>query len=150
MEKARISIPNLLSAVAVALSLIFVGFEIRQNTDAQRSAAIAAIADQRIQLNTATWMDDRMPGLILRLREGAVAADFTPDETARVRLWLITYLRIQESANRQVVVGVIGEDDYNAFSNPIFGWPFLREQWPTLQANFEQGFINFLDTEVFQ
>ena len=150
MEKARISVPNLLSATAVVLSLLFVGFEIRQNTAAQRSATIEGIASQRIEFNTATWSDDRMPGLLRRLRQGAVSADFTPDETEKqLRTWCITYLRIQESAHRQVVVGVIGEDDYN-ISGPLFGFPFLKEQWPTLQLNFEQAFIDFLETKVFR
>jgi len=149
LEKSRISIPNLLSAIAVALSLIFVGFEIRQNTAAQRSATIEGIANQRIELLNATWTHDWMPGLLRRLREGALAADFTPDETTRARLWYVTYLRIQESAYRQVVVGVIGEDDYN-ISGPILGFPFLKEQWPTLQLNFERGFIDFIEEKALR
>jgi hypothetical protein len=149
LERARISIPNLLSAIAVALSLIFVGFEIRQNTAAQRSGTIEGIASQRIEFNTATWTDDQMPGLLRRLREGAVAADFTPDDVQKIRVWYITYLRIQESAYRQVAVGVIGEDDYN-ISGPILEFAFLKEQWPTLQLNFEQGFIDFMEAKVFR
>ena len=149
MEKARLSLPNLLSAIAVALSLIFVGFEIRQNTAAQRSATIEGIANQRIALMNATWTDDRMPRLLRRLREGALAADFTPDEIQRARLWYVTYLRIQESAYYQRAVGVIGVDDYNV-SGPVMRFPFLREQWPTLQENFKQGFVDFLETKVFR
>jgi len=64
-------------------------------------------------------------------------------------VWYMTYLRIQESAYRQVAVGVIGKDDYNV-SGPILTFPFLREQWPTLQLNFEQDFIDFLEAEVFR
>jgi hypothetical protein len=149
LDRARISIPTLLSAIAVALSLIFVGFEIRQNTAAQRSGTIEGIAGQRIEFNIATWTDDQMPGLLRRLREGAVAADFTPDDVQKIRVWYITYLRIQESAYRQVAVGVIGEDDYN-ISGPIHEFAFLKEQWPTLQLNFEQGFIDFMEAKAFR
>ena len=138
-----------LGFVGVMASLVFVGFEIRQNTAAQRSATIEGIANQRVEYNTAIWTDDRMPGLLRQLREGAVAADFTPDDTQRIRVWYVTYLRIQESAYRQVAVGVIGEDDYN-ISNPTLAFPFLREQWPTLQLAFQQDFIDFLEAEVFR
>ena len=143
------AIRETLGFLAVVASLVFVGFEIRQNTAAQRSAAIEGIANQRVEFNTAIWTDDRMPGLLRRLREGAVAADLTPDDVQRIRVWYMTYLRIQESAYRQVAVGVIGKDDYNV-SGPILTFPFLREQWPTLQLNFEQDFIDFLEAEVFR
>ena len=128
--------------------LIFVGYEIRQNTTAQRATAIDGIAMQRVELNIAGITDDRLPGLIRRLGEGALAADFTPDETQRLRLYYITFLRIQESAERLIRMGVMREEDYNA-SSRLFEFPFLHEQWPTLQLNFEQGFIDFLETEVF-
>ena len=139
--------PNLLSATAVALSLTFVGFEIRQNTAAQQSAAIEGITSQRVEFYIASFTDDRIPDLVLRVREGAVAADFSPVETQTLRLWFVAYLRIVESAHRQVGVGVIGEDALNTFASPILGWALFTEQWPTLQLSFEPGFIEFIETE---
>ncbi len=149
MDKTRVSIPNLLSAAAVLAGLIFVGYEIRQNTDTQRAAAIEGIAMQRVELNIATMTDDRLPGLLDRIGEGALAADFTREEATRIRVYYITFLRIQESAERLIRVGVMRREDYNATSNPLFGFPFLHEQWPRLQLYFEQDFIDFLETEVF-
>ncbi len=148
LDKARVSIPSLLSAVAVVISLTFVGFEIRQNTAAQQSAMIEGITSQRVEFNIASFTDDRIPDLVLRAREGAVAADFSPVETQTLRLWFIAYLRIVESAHRQVGVGVIGEDALNTFGmSPILAWPFFTEAWPTLHSSFEPSFIEFLETE---
>jgi len=149
LDKSRVSIPNLLSAAAVLAGLIFVGYEIRQNTIAQRAAAIDGIAMQRVELNIATMTDDRLPGLLNRIVEGALAADFTPEEATRTRVYYITFLRIQESAERLIRVGVMRREDYNVSSNPLFGFPFLHEQWPRIQPYFEQDFIDFLETEVF-
>ncbi len=149
MEKTRVSIPNLLSAAAVLAGLIFVGYEIRLNTIAQRAAAIDGIAMQRVELNVATITDDRLPGLLRRIREGALEADLTTDEQARVRIYYVTFLRIQENAERLIRLGVMEREDYNSSSNPLFGFEFLHEQWPTLKLNFEQRFGGFLETEVF-
>ena len=147
MDKARVSIPSLLSAVAVVISLTFVGFEVRQNTAAQQSAMIEGITSQRVEFNIASFTDDRIPDLVLRARKGALPADFTPVENQALRLWFVTYLRIVESAHRQVGVGVIGEDALNTFASPILAWPFFTEAWPTLQLSFEPSFIEFLETE---
>jgi len=149
LDKSRVSIPNLLSAAAVLAGLIFVGYEIRQNTIAQRAAAIDGIAMQRVELNIATMTDDRLPGLLGRVLEGALAADFTAEEATRLRVYYITFLRIQESAERLIRVGVMRRENYNVSSNPLFGFPFLHEQWPRIQLYFEQDFIDFLETEVF-
>ncbi len=108
---------------------------------------IEGITSQRVEFNIASFTDDRIPDLVLRAREGAVAADFSPVETQTLRLWFVAYLRIVESAHRQVGVGVIGEDALNTFASPILGWALFTEQWPTLQLSFEPGFIEFLETE---
>jgi len=132
----------------VTLSLVFVGYQIRQNTAAQTSATIEGIANQRVEFNVATWTDSEMPHLVRRFNEGAVSAEFTADEVQKGRLWLLTYLRIVEAAYRQVRVGVIGEDQtLRTFSSSIFAWPFFGEQWPILQQNFEPGFVSFFEAE---
>ena len=118
--------------------LIFVGYEIRQNTQAQQSATLEGIANQRIQLNLTTLTDDRMLGLMSRLRAGEIGTDFTLEETQAARLFFVTYLRIVEGANRQVDLQVISREDLGTlFSSSIFSYAFLREHWPSLQANFE-------------
>ena len=73
---------------------------------------------------------------------------FTTEQTQRLRLYLVTYLRIVEGAYRQSVLGVIEQDHY-IFTSRIFSWAFLTDQWPTLQLNFEQSFVEFLETQIF-
>ena len=101
-SKTGSSLTNLVSALAVALSLVFVGFEIRQNTVAQQSATLEGIFSQRNDFTLATLADDGMVSLLRRLNEGAAAAELTADEVQKGRIWLLTFLRILESAERQV------------------------------------------------
>ncbi len=151
MDKTRVSIPNLLSAAAVVAGLIFVGYEISQNTQAQQSATLEGIANQRIELNLTAMTDDRLLGLIARMRVGEVGTDFTPVETQAARFFLINYLRIIEGAYRQVALRVIGRDDLRTlFSSNIFSWAFLRDQWPSLQVSFEPGFIELIEVEFLR
>lgn len=144
-ERRRRAWREAIAAVGVILSLLFVGYEIRQNTSAQRSATLEGIANQRTEFNLAIWTDDRMPGLLLKLRNGALAADFTEEETQRLRVLYVHYLRIFEGAYRQVGVGVIEPDDASFFSAA-----FLEEQWPTLRAGFEPAFAQFIQEEFLR
>ena len=152
-SKPRSSLTNLVSALAVALSLVFVGFEIRQNTVAQQSSTIEGVFSQRNDFNLATLTDDGMVSLLRRLYEGATSAEFTPDEIQKGRLWLVTFLRIIESAERQVAIGVLERSQVlDTFESirPVAALPFFQEQWPTLRRNFAPDFISYLEAEIVQ
>jgi hypothetical protein len=101
-QTRRTGLRDAVAATGVILSLLFVGYEIRQNTAAQQSSTIEGLLDQRVELTIAAWTDSDMTRVIRRLREGALGADLTPDDLQRGRLFLITYARILEGAWRQV------------------------------------------------
>ena len=136
------------AATGVILSLLFVGYEIRQNTAAQQSATIEGLLDQRVELTIAAWTDSDMTRVVRLLREGALGEDLTPDDLQRGRLFLITYIRILEGAWRQVSLGVVDDETYDFFSRGgVQAWPFFHEQWPSLTGSFDPRFVEFLGTE---
>ena len=69
-----------LPALGVVASLVFVGFEIRQNTAAIRGAAIQGMSAESIEYLTAFATDERIPDLVRRTVEGALPEDFLPEE----------------------------------------------------------------------
>ena len=83
-SKKGSSLANLASALAVALSLVFVGFEIRQNTVAQQSATLEGVFSQRNDFNLATLADD---GMVSLAYDPGIAAVFSMGEITDVDLW---------------------------------------------------------------
>lgn len=127
--------------------------EIRQGTVAQ-SATIEGIFSQRIELSIATTMDDGTINLLRRLNDGATADEFTPDEVQKGRMWILTCLRIIESAERQTRLGALDPQEvlntFSSTSNVATSWPFFMEAWPTLQGNFAPDFISYVESQIMQ
>ena len=66
-----------LAAVGVVLSLIFVGYELRQNTQVARAAAVQAIADQSLEVILAWTSDAESLRLLRHVLDGATPDAFT-------------------------------------------------------------------------
>ena len=73
---AKIDAKEMLAALGVIGSLLFVGYEIRQNTEAVRGSTIQGIADQSLQVTLALSMDEDW----LRLQERIVGDSVPPSQ----------------------------------------------------------------------
>jgi len=138
-----------LSAVGVVLSLIFVGYELRQNTAAVKAAAIQELSAQSIEFLNAWATDDVIPGLLSRTSQGATPDDFTPEENQRLTLVYLAALRAYEARFIQVRLGVLDEDIFEemAGSSLFYRRPWLKERWgelfeSTLGPEFTAYFTN--------
>ena len=130
---------------AVVASLAFVGFEVRQNTAAVESAAFQALSELQIQITLEMATDPGMPPLIVRLREGALPEDFTPEEDQRLRIWYFAYIRVVEAAYRQVGVGAVGDDTYSALWTGLLVQDYLPAAWPSMRYNLDPTFADFFE-----
>ena len=130
--------------MAVVASLVFVGWEIRQNTAAQRSQARQAHSD------AASDWQMRMaesPGLAVAFdamlqEEGAAVS---PQDSARVNWAILAVLRRMENLYLQTKEGVLDESVLATygFTGGVFDWPGFRSYWrEELRRDiFDPGFI---------
>ena len=121
--KSPFGVRELLSAAAVVASLVFVAWEIRQNTSAQRSAIRQALSDQATDFTMRLAED---PELVRAWRgvwfgEGDPTS-LTSLDTARAQMTAITVLRRVENVYHQYREGVLTEPwTLTAFAPPFLG-----------------------------
>ena len=97
-NSSKRAIGQFFAAAGVVLSLIFVGYEIRQNTDAVRSATLQGIADQSFQLRIMT-----------ALNAGESLDGLSPEDRTRVGWVVSATTRIMENRFRQYQLGTLDE-----------------------------------------
>jgi hypothetical protein len=136
----------------VIASLIFVGFEVRQNTAAVRGATYQSIADA--SLEQVRWFADneRLLGFRARVEQGALEADFTREENLLQGADYIMTIRRIENIFVQVREGLVGEEAILRFrpSQEYFESSYFREFWtlwgpqlePQFRAYFEREFLD--------
>ncbi len=141
MTKARV-VAQLLSAVAVALSLAFVGLEVRQNTVAQRAQTRQGLADASrdfilsratdpdlSRIWHSTWTGSR------RYVTGTLEPLTTVDSLRGVDL-MYANLRNLENVYLQSLEGVIDQSvmDGYGFSMALYQTPEFRSFWQYVRA----------------
>ena len=70
---------ELVGIAAIVVSLVFVGYELRQNTAIARSDAYSSFSSRFFELASNAALDKRMSGLISQVNQGALPGDFKPD-----------------------------------------------------------------------
>jgi hypothetical protein len=154
LAENRIRLPQLLSALAVVLSLLFVGYEIRLNTAAQRGGARQGLADasREFTLALSTNPEARRVWYTMfhpHLYEGREAPPLTYADTVHARVLMFTNLRNLENVFLQHIEGVIDESvlDTYAFRARQYEAPFFPQLWGELRSQFDPRFADRFEEE---
>ena len=139
---------QVISAVAVVASLVFIGLEIRQNTAARRSQTRQAIADgskdQMLRLVEDAQLARAWQGYLFPERLAPPPA-LTALDTVRVEQAILAVLRHQENVYLQYREGVSDEGilDTYSFVGGVWDAPQFAVFWETspMRAIFDSSFV---------
>jgi len=146
------------SAGAVALSLVFVGLEVREtarqtqlNTEALHVAAYQDLVSQIAQLNE-ILIDPQVAALYGKLDNPALTwADLTPLEQVQAERILFILVRHADMAYYQYEQGLLPEDRLMSAVAPLvvpLPAPIYRHFWDRRKGAFVDSFREFIDAQV--
>jgi hypothetical protein len=141
-----------IAVVALLISILFVGYQIRQNTKAIRATSHHAITDSFNQINALIISDPKVARL---WRLGmAGSAELNEDDATSFSLMALAYMRIFETLYYQYKNGTMDKKLFDAELNTL-KWtaanPGFREWWaknPISLSNDYRDFINGLIAEA--
>ena len=137
---------EILSASAVVVSLLFVGYEIRQNTSAIRIESYNEFSSRMSELLTSIAENERLSGLVAEVSSGKVAADFDDRDRisisfiqgAAVRNWEGLYRSIEEGILPDSLLETIG-------TGSLTNNDYFRGTWPNTRPLYSNDFIAFFE-----
>ena len=153
MKKDRAALRQVLSAIAVVASLVFVGLEIRQNSAAQRIQTRQAIADATLEFSLRlaenpsllrVW-DEHFP-LVSEVAESdsSTSSTLTRLDSLQAGGAMFALIRLLENVYLQHEEGVFDESilDNYGFTGGVFKSPAFAEWWfgPYLEV-FDTAFV---------
>jgi hypothetical protein len=143
-----------LAAVGVILSLVFVGVEIRENTQAVQGATVQAISDQGVLHLLEGAADPDWIRILTLLNDGTGFRDLSPEDQMRYNLRASVTARMMENRWRQRKLGVLGESSLSVSSGARNTDWYRSEHFRTFwqDANmaslYEPDFVDFMESEV--
>ena len=117
MERPPPRLAGVVSAAAVVLSLIFVGYEIRQNSAAVRGATYQSVMEASV--GYAEWVasDERVAGLVVRVMNGEGPEDFSEEENLAITGIYYSGIRRAQNVYLQATALGLGTTFVGAFSD---------------------------------
>ena len=137
---------EIVTAFAIIVSLVFVGLEIRQNTNAVRSTVAQSISEQSYD------------AIVLMIENGELRAALSaiegesPDEKKRLLfLYYGALVRIQLNRYTQIQLGVIDAKTVFAMggSGGIYDRASFRDYWSLARNSHSPEFVSYMEDLVF-
>ena len=152
MTKSRQTrqVRDIIGFTGIVLSLVFVGWEIRENTKVARGQTrveLTALNNEYLhRIASDTDLSE------IWRRAWITGEQLTQSEEFRVRLILQQFLRLLENVHLQYQEGLIDENALNSYG--FFGFreqfmdhPRFREIWEPRLATYDPNFVEYLESE---
>lgn len=138
------AVGELIGALAVVVSLLYVGRQIRQSTAAARASSFQSMTETMVEVNTSVLLDAPTYDLMVR----ALASEpLTENERARYLVFFWDVLRILESAHYQVELGVLDASKLLSIAGNMQSHLKCQvgaEAWSVLQSRYGPAFRSFV------
>ncbi len=140
---------QILGGLGVITSISYTGYQIRRNTRALRAAASQAISQSFVNL----WLDlaksDEITDLLMRGRDNF--DNLTRVEKARMRISMMSYMRVDENAFFQHRVGILKVQDWAAIVGDMENYcsrPTTLQIWTLVRNRSSADFTALIDQIV--
>lgn len=156
MERGRLNLQQVGATIGVILSLVFVGYEIRQNTQVAQAGALQGTVEQILDWQVEAASDPDWIRIIHFLRTGGSFSELDSIDREKYRWMVSPTVRIMENRFRQMQLGVIDPSDTGVgggTSNPAwFQSPHFLEWWSSYDQSqgWASDFLEFFETEVLE
>lgn len=133
---------EVLGVLGVVGSLVFVAMEIRQNTNAVKSATIQAISEQSLGINELIIENPDLRAARLASRSGPL----TQEQQMIMDSYFAAALRVRQNRYMQAELGALdAETSSEIGTGGIFFDPAFDEYWERNKVNYSEGFREYLD-----
>lgn len=139
-----------LAALGVIASLLFVGYEIRQNTQLSKAAALEAQAELGAEIALNFLADAEVVQFITRISDGALPSDFEDHENTKVRLMYIALLRSAEIRYRHNDLGIFDDTSVLGGSAVLLQAPYLAASWERVKLSVAPDFALRFEADYLQ
>jgi len=136
----------ILANLGVIAGIVFLGYELRQNTLMIRAQITQSRAELAVTEQVATYNSDYLPGIQIKVQKGE---QLTDEEFLRFRTFVRGFLRNQDNAYWQFRSGLLESNTPDSIrigiSEVIGSTSMGRAVWEDQRALYTSEFVEFVD-----
>jgi hypothetical protein len=140
------AISEIAGTIAVVVSLIYVGVQIKQNTTVARSTARQSVTELMVEAGSNMVQDSTLAAALLKNMKGEHL-----DDVERLRLLGHANISMRnfENIHYQFRTGMLTEEEWLGFKmnlGAVFEWPLIRTYWENEKQFFSPVFQAEIDS----
>lgn len=143
------NIGEFVAAIATVITLIYLAFQLRQNTRALKATAFQSVVSE-MGKNVEPFMNNgEMAELFIK--SSAEPGSLTPAEILRVNAAYVSTFRRLESVFVQYTLGTMEEENKRGFEAsmiPLLLSPYGKEWWGEAKISFYEPYARHIDKEI--
>ena len=138
---------QILANVGVIAGIVFLGYEMRQNTQVARQEAYSSFAQSINDVNTTIMASPELAAIIARASEGASRSEFSRAEQLQYDLAIIGLVRVFEGHYQSLEDDIVDESYFRTVSTGTGPWAqaYFREYWPQVRPTFDPEFVEYFE-----
>ena len=145
---------SVLANIGIIAGMLFLGFELRQNTLISRGAAVQSISEQVNSWQIEMASNDDWIRIMVFLEDGGTYTELSSEDRIRYRYVVNPTIRVMENRYRQVQLGIIDRSELDVGGGKAnVSWyrsAHFIEFWKADGASIRWApdFIDFMETQV--
>jgi hypothetical protein len=146
------AIGEILGAIVVVVSVIYLASQVRQNTAAARADALRSFSIEVSNQFMEWGKDERLSELWLKIyHEGASRKDLSGSDMMSISFMVISRLNILNAAYRSFREGILTENEFEQMlSTRVWELPFVHDSWSFYKKELSGDFIDYMERKLPQ
>ena len=143
-------IGEIISAIAIVISLIFVGFQIQQSNRIARAEAYRTPTSDINAINASFMSIPSFQTGFRKVIQGKSRVDLGDDESLVVDSYLISLTNIFAQLSREIREGVLPSGAVDNFSGrDLLKSPYYKDSWPLFKNAFDPLYVKEYEDSIF-
>ena len=144
-------VADLLAALGVIISLIYVGYQLKETRKAGRAVTAQARTDLGVQLISARWTTDITDLLVMSVDD---PKSLSKAENLKLKGFFTAHVRHCMNMYYQQREGFL--DDFWSYGIArvtvywVKNYPLMETEWASIQKTLPPEFVSFIDAEIEQ
>ena len=141
---------ELLGAVVVVISVIYLASQVRQNTAASRAEALRSFSIEVSRQFATMGESERTSAIFHKLIYGqARRSDFAEPDMMSASFFIMGRLNLYDAAYRSYRENILTESEIRAMLNSrILTIPFIIDSWPFMKIELSKDFVQYMESKL--